>query len=373
MSSTARFIADVSRVSRYARLGEVVGAWDRFRRRLLTPDVSEASLEKRGFYRKNQAAQDLLETVGKVFLDGFGDAVESRSTADAEQRLERVPTRFRGFAYEGAAMGLAVRDGLPLGGRGHVASLLAGGGDRHHYMVYVGVGWAMARLPRFRWPDPDDFDPLLVWLILDGYGFHQAYFHTRRYVTQRYRAESFPWPGGAHAGYANRAIDQGIGRALWFVAGTDPARATTLANRFPADRRPDLYSGIGLAATYAGGVDAADLHDLAERAGTYRPELAQGSAFAAEARIRAGLVVPHTALATGVLCGTDPEHAARITRQVRPGPAEISGVAPGSGAARRPGSAHRPGASSGAPVVPAYEVWRRRIAHEFVSLGGIPK
>lgn len=316
------------------------------RRRLLTPDVSETSLGKRGFHKKNPDAQKLLETVGKVFVDSYGHAVEARSIVEVEERLETSPKRFRGFAYEGAAMGLGVLDGLPFGGHHRVDDLLTGRGHRHVYMVYVGIGWAMARLPKLRWPDARSLDPLLRWLVLDGYGFHQAYFHTRRYVDEQFQDPRFPWPVDGSRGYPNRAIDQGIGRALWFVAGTDAARVASMIEKFPAYRHGDLYGGAGLAATYAGGCDADELHVLRERAGAHRPMLAQGSAFAAEARVRASLLVPHVGVATEVLCGATPERAARITQDVRPDSA-VDGE------------------------LPAYEAWRQRIAAEFVSLGGV--
>ncbi len=317
------------------------------RRRVLTPSVVECSLEKRGFFEKSEAARDNLETVGATFLDGYGHAVEARDAADAHERLDRIAEPFRGFAYEGAGMGAAMLDGLPLGGQRHVTDLLSGPGDRHVYMIYVGVGWAMARLPRFRWPAPASFDPLLRGLVLDGYGFHQAYFHTRRYVHERYRDAAFPWPDGRAAGRAadtsaNSIIDQGIGRAMWFVGGTDVGRVTDLIDSFPADRRADLYAGTGLAATYAGGVGEAELVELRTHAGEYRVQLAQGSAFAAEARIRAGLVQPHTAVATGVLCGTTPARAAQLTQDVRP--------------------------RAATPGLQAYQSWRPDIAAQFAHL-----
>ncbi|RZQ61137.1 DUF1702 family protein [Amycolatopsis suaedae] len=316
------------------------------RRRVLTPDVSETSLDKRGFHKKSPAAVELLEKVGRIFLEGYGNAVEARTVADAQARIDRIEERFRGFAYEGAGMGWAMLDGLPFGGRGRVRASLNGPGEPHNYLIYVGVGWAMARLPRFRWPSPEAFDPLLRWLVLDGYGFHQAYFRTHRYIDQQYQEERFPWPGGPAGGYANRAIDQGIGRALWFIGGTDVDVVTSIIERFAAHRRSDLYAGTGLAATYAGGVTERELEQLRERAGEHRAALAQGSAFAAEARARAGLLGEHSRLAARILCGTDAETAARVTQDVRP-------AHPVDGAE------------------PAFETWRRDIGAQFVSLGGV--
>jgi len=90
-------------------------SWRALRRRLLTPSVSQTSIEKRGFHRKSAAAQERLETVGKTFLIGYGEAMEARRPADAVGALEQVPEWLRGFAYEGAGMGFAMLDGLPLG------------------------------------------------------------------------------------------------------------------------------------------------------------------------------------------------------------------------------------------------------------------
>ncbi len=188
-------------------------------------------------------------------------------------------------------MAFAVLDALPFGGAGRVSRFIAGEGDKHIYMAYVGMGWAMARVPRFRWNVIAALDPLLRWLALDGYGFHQAYFHTSRYVHEMYQDVAFPWPADGPRWYINRAVDQGIGRAMWFVGGTDADRVATMVEKFPEHRRPDLYSGAGLAATYAGGADEEEMRLFWRRAGEHRPQLAQGSAFAASARVRAGLVV----------------------------------------------------------------------------------
>src|SRR5262249_30596908 len=158
---------------------------------------------------------------------------------------------------------------LPLGRTDHVTRFLGGRGNDHVYMVYVGVGWAMARVPRFRWRTLTAPDPLLRWLVLDGYGFHQAYFRTDRYVRGHYREPAFPWPRGGRAGYADRAMAQGIGRASWFVGGADPRVVADLLDRFPESRRADLYSGAGLAATYAGGADEPELCWFWDHAGQH--------------------------------------------------------------------------------------------------------
>jgi hypothetical protein len=320
-----------------------VFSWLRsLRRRILTPNDSETELSVRGFHVKDEQSRELLETVGRVFLRGYAFAAEASYPAQAEDRLEEIPERFRGFAYEGAAMGFAVRDGLPLGRHDLVATFLKGRARDHVYMVYVGVGWAMARLPRFRWPTVDVSDPLLRWLVLDGYGFHQAYFRTEKYVHRQYREPSFPWPAAGPDWYADRVIDTGIGRAMWFIGGTDPGRVADLIDAFPEERRSDLYSGAGLAATYAGGVDEGELRNFRDRCGPHLPMVAQAAAFAATARVESGLLVPHTDLATAVLCGMPALDAHAASIAVRPAP-------PFTG------------------EVPAYEVWRQRVGAVFAA------
>ncbi|HEX3733266.1 MAG TPA: DUF1702 family protein [Mycobacteriales bacterium] len=314
--------------------------WRALRRRIMTPSMSQTRLDVRGFHTKDPESRELLEAIGRSFLTGFGYAAGARTPADAEWQLETVDRPFRGFAYEGAAMGFTILDGLRLGGGGSIQQFLAGRAEPHVYMVHIGVGWGLARLPRWRWAKVMPTDPFMRWFVFDGYGFHQAYFHTRRYVHERHREEPFRGPGGVIEPYANRAIDQGIGRALWFVAGADVDRLISILDSYPRERRSDLYSGAGLAASYAGGADETELSSLRDRAREHRASVAQGSVFACEARVRAGLVTPHTRLAARVFCGMSPEDAAAVADEA------IVGLPPDG-------------------EVPAFEVFRQRIAAEF--------
>lgn len=321
----------------------MAGVFRMLRSRILTPGASEVMLEARGFHVKNSGSRELLETIGRTFLAGFAQAAQARLPGEVDEPLKRLPVRFRGFAHEGAAMGFAVVDALSPGKGHRFTGYLKGPGDDHIYMAYIGLGWAMARIPRLRWPKYE-LDPLLQWMVLDGYGFHQAYFRTDRYVHRRARDSGLPWPADGPGWYTARVLDQGAGRALWFVGGADAEVVLDLIEGFPPQRRPDLFSGAALAATYAGGAGEAELRGFWKRAGEYRPQVAQGCAFAAEARHRAGLEVPHTEVATQVFCDMTPDQAAQVALRNRP--AEVV-----------------------TGEVPAHEVWRRRIADEFVSLG----
>lgn len=312
------------------------GLWASLRKKVVSIQDREALVSTRGFVVSSAAKADRLESIGRVFLSGYNAAVGVEDLHDLKRELEAAPPAFRGFAYEGASMGLAVADFMTPWAR-RWTQFLRQFGAPHVYMIHVGYGWAMARLPISlaalnRLEDP------LRWLAMDGLGFHQGYFHWREYVEAAK-------PPAKLQGYAARAFDQGLGRSLWFVCGADPARIAAAIGRLGERRAPDLWAGAGLAATYAGGASRSELEELRTLAGQLLPHAAQGAAFAAEARRRAGNPTEETELACRILCGTPLEDAARVARETLP----------------RPGSA--PAGEE------AYEIWRTRIRDHFSELG----
>jgi enediyne biosynthesis protein E3 len=307
--------------------------------RLFLPDKSEVTFAKRGWKPAEPARQANLEKVGLKFLEGYEYGLQGRTLADVESALETIEPAFRGFAYEGCGMAMAIRDALPMSGRHWTRDLLASRGANHVYMVYIGVGWAMARLPKIRWSSIHPHDPVLSWLALDGLGFHQAYFHTKKYIDGQQQDRI---PGWEPQAYAQRVFDQGVGRALWFINGSDVQRAASCIGAFAPSRQADLWSGTGLASVYAGGVDAGELSDMVRLSGQYRSNVAQGAAFAAKARLLAGLVTPGTELGVKVHCDMSVEEAAAVTEEAQVGlPASDTDV-------------------------PIFEVWRERIRQNFV-------
>ncbi|MFI6319953.1 DUF1702 family protein [Nonomuraea sp. NPDC050556] len=273
-------------------------------RRLLHQDPAQVDFERRGF--RLGPARSTLEAAGLAFLTGFNAANEARDVNDVSARIGTLPPDRWGFAYEGAGMAFAVHDVLTLSRGARLAALLDGPGRDYPHLIHVGAGWAFARMRLRPWAMPNALDPLLRWLSWDGYGFHQAFFATERaLVGQRVEA--------GVTGVRLAVRDQGMGRALWFAecATADPIAARIAC--FPPERRGDLWSGVGLAATYAGGAGTDELVRLARQAGDYRAELAQGAAFACAARLRSGIVPVHTQVAVTVLAEVDHERASAWT------------------------------------------------------------
>lgn len=309
------------------------------RKRVMTPPMKETTFAVRGFEPTAPEKQAMLEKIGTIFLTGYGHGMAGQDTGEVAAGLATIDRDFRGFAYEGCAMALTLRDALTPWPTSHVRNYLEGPAVEHPYMTHIGTGWAMARLPRFRWTSVIPSDPLLRWLALDGFGFHQAYFKTDKYIAGQYvepRLRGWTYTPS----YANRAVDQGIGRALWFISGADVDRAVRNINRFAPERHADLWAGAGLATTYAGGIDVSALEAFSAAAGQYRPDVAQAAAFAAKTRLRTELVTAHTETAVKVHCGMSVQEAAAITDEEQEG-------LPRDGR------------------LPAYEVWRARIRTHF--------
>ncbi len=304
----------------------------RLRKRFLSISPEEATFARRGFIASDPATGRHLEHAGRTFLAGYHVALEDGGVQTLARRLDAIEPEFRGFGFEGAAMALALLDRLSPR-RHRVREFLAGPGGPHTYMVHVGVGWALARLHRRIETPPASLDPLLGWLAVDGYGFHEGYFYPHRYV----REQRIPH---RVASYAARTFDQGLGRSLWFVEGGDVGRIPATIASFHSHRHADLWSGVGLASSYAGGVDEVALHSLRAASGPFLPCLAQGAVFAARARQRAGNQAAHTDAACRAYCGVGADQAAGMAEAALED-LRVDGT------------------------LPAYEVWRRRIQAQF--------
>lgn len=305
-------------------------------RRLLFGIPSEQAVFQRPGFA--QEAWERFQPVAHSLVEGYHASLEDSRFEVLVPRLNVVDARLRGFAYEGAGMGLAALDCIAPW-KNRVKLFVEGPAAPHMYPTYVGVGLVLARLKR----QPERFlsrlDPVLGWVVVDGYGFHEGFFAWRRTVKGQVV------PGGLSR-YARRLFDQGLGRSIWFSSGALTDRIIATIGAFPPERQVELWSGIGMACTFAGGTDQASLEALRKAAGPHRFQLAQGSAIAAKGCREAGTPAPHAELACEILCGMSAEQAAHLaTRSYQDLPLDRS--------------------------EPAYEIWRCRIRAHFIAEEGI--
>jgi enediyne biosynthesis protein E3 len=275
--------------------------------RFLKIDRREVEFASRGFTCSSLEIQNRLENIGRVFLQGYSAALEEKNQNTLADNLNLILPEHRGFAYEGAAMALALLDGLGLR-RNALMQFAAGAGERHIFMLHVGAGWAYARLPWIRRRIEVVFQklhPVLRWLAIDGYGFHEGYFHAK--------AQAGPGnPAPRLSEHARHVFYQGLGRSLWFAKGADVRRISTAISTFTKLYCGDAWSGVGLACAYAGGIAPDAIAELRRAAGVHAAALAQGAVFAAKARQLAGNPAQHTDVACLVLCRMPAEEAAAL-------------------------------------------------------------
>lgn len=314
------------------------------RRLLLAPRLSQVGFTHLGFPGRDAPRARYLERIPEAVVCGFEWGIESGDPREVEHRLETVSPDLCGFAFEGVAMAYTIRDALPLGRSDRTREFMLGPALPHTFLTYIGIGFAMSRLPRPLWrnvlPDLEGnpYHPTMSWLAVDGYGFDLAYFDARRWIDGQRIPDPYPWEGRPE--YFLRAFDQGVGRALWFVHGARYDGVAAAVERFPRRRRPDLWSGVGLAAVFAGGSSPDELAKLLERAGEDAPHVFQGAVFAAKARVFSGHVPEHTEASVQALTGLDPRGAAALADDQR--------VEPRQGGTE-----------------PAYETWRAGVRRRF--------
>jgi enediyne biosynthesis protein E3 len=277
---------------------------------------------------EDEGVRRRLKAIGDVFLAGYRAALEEEDPEALAARLARTDRELWGFAYEGAGLGLSLLDALPPWRGRRFATFLRGAGAGQPYLLHVGAGWVLARLPVSPARFLGRLDPLLRWLALDGLGFHEAFHRWRRTVERRRLPARL-------SGYG-RPFDIGVGRRLWLTPEVEAGNLPRIIATFPADRQGDLWTGVGEACAFAGVRGPEALTGILQAAGRFAPQLGQGAAFAAKVRARGGNPTPHTELACRLFCRMSAAEAAALTDEA------LAGLPPDG-------------------EIPAFEVWRRRI------------
>lgn len=248
----------------------------------LTLSLDECKQENRpGFLVLNNAAQKRAESVSEHFVRGFNAGLELDG-AELVERLNALDENFRVFAFEGSAMALYVRDQMFPWKGNRFDKMVEALGHQYLAVFMVGTGIGMARLP-FAKKDAVErsrrLDPLYGWLALDGLGFHEGYFHFDRFQAAHEVPEYLPET-------ARPSFDQGLGRAVYFGQCASARHVSERIAGFDKARQGDLWHGIGVALTFAGGNEESGIADFAAAAGDYFPHLATGVLGAAHGRAR---------------------------------------------------------------------------------------
>jgi hypothetical protein len=274
---------------------------------LLKIPYSEVQVSKRDFIEIDTKFSMHIELIGSAFLDGYHSQLKNTNINNLINDIVlNINNEFLGFAFEGAAMSARILDFInPLSSRNNINKLFNSFmGNKHEYLLYVGIGWAIARLP-FKKKIMSKYKVFLYPLIIDGIGFHQGYFYTKKTTNSQYVPEYI-------SQHDQAAFDQGVGRSLWFSQGGNAWQIAKVINKFHWTRQGDLWMGVGLASTYAGGNNRS-ISELCCLSKNYRSNLALGSSFAAKARFRASNITKESEYACSIYCNSSIEEAADIT------------------------------------------------------------
>lgn len=213
-----------------------------------------------------------IEQIVTVFKTAREMAEGNGLSDTLRKHLVTADEYYRSVAFEGAAMGLAVRD-ISLW-----EEFLKNDGAPHAVQVHIGLGWALAEQQRAvpenpTWPDPDS--------VLDGYGYYHGLFRRRLSI----RTQGIP-DGLDDAQLP--AFDRGLGRSLWYISKGDVELLQRMVTAFSEERQPNLWRGIGIAVTFVGGCDELLLRQVHAAAGVFHHQLGEGAVRAAKSRSMAG-------------------------------------------------------------------------------------
>jgi len=264
------------------------------RKSMFALPLTEANFSKRGF-QSGEEGEKRLELVAKVVIAGYNTALETGFTSDLLIHQEMVSRELRGFFTEGIGMGLFTLDLFSITQKSRFWSFVETKGINHKYMSYIGAGIACGVFKRHSIRNfLKKASPTSGLLLLNGIGFYYAYFKLGKAVDNFFIPKNL-----SQDKFYIECYDNGMGRAFWFINGGNPDKIASMISTFPNDRQGAIWAGIGLAATYAGGVEKSKIQKLTSLAGKHSNRLGEGSVLATHTRDLAGN--PHKTDATEII------------------------------------------------------------------------
>lgn len=192
-------------------------------------------------------------------------------------------TRYKSVCYEAAAVHEAIKDI-----KSNDASFNCWGGfnQKHHDLyasqIHVGLGWAMGESNKYSSNFIMGLNPVWAWRVIDGLAYYKGLFE-RREVIRRAIVPSFITGEFIHA------FDEGLGRSLWYTSQGEVERLLRSINIFDSSRHPDLFRGVGIALTYAGGTTKSEFTILLSNINDYKKDFICGVLMGSESLLKQGV------------------------------------------------------------------------------------
>jgi enediyne biosynthesis protein E3 len=217
-----------------------------------------------------------MEKIRYIFQHALYISTE-QANPELQEHLESVDSEFRSVAYEGVAMGLAVKD-LFEGTLQRWRVFMRNTRQEYLPHVHVGLGWAIAKqkLPSLIFID--SIQPLLRSRVIDGIGYYDGTFKQTQSVGNKLRPDCILLNDCS-------AYDQGLGRSLWYSCKGDVEKIKLMVQSFPESRQSHLWRGIGIASIFVGKCADSSLQMLKIAAANHSVQLGMGAAIVAKARM----------------------------------------------------------------------------------------
>jgi enediyne biosynthesis protein E3 len=252
-------------------------------------------------------ASDVAQRMEKIkFVFQHALTFSSNDDLALDTYLKEADADFRAVAYEGVAMGLALRD-FEEGVLNQWRAFMRRSDPVYQPHVHVGLGWAIAKqqIPSLLFLS--SLPPAMLFRVFDGYGYYDGTLRQRQSIQNKVRPE-------VASEYA-AAYDQGLGRSLWYQTKGAPQKTGDLVSAFPPERHAALWRGVGIACAFVGGSDEDTLNTLADFSAHARKHLALGVATATMARFLTNTFSADTELACQILCGQSAEKTIALFKE----------------------------------------------------------
>ena len=234
----------------------------------------------------NETIQN-IEKIKSIFLDTQLFYAEHDNMDELIAYLENTESTYRSIAYESASMSIALKDLENNPGLNTWLFFAKVPALAHKAQVYIGLGWAIAKLGIPFLPVVEKIETRLYHRVADGCGYYDGIFRQRQTVLSQQLPSYLPEA-------AMPIYNQGIGRSLWYSSNADINKIRSKIESFPTGRQADLWRGIGIAVAYVGGCDDDTLKTLLQYAAVNSIQLACGSALAARSRMEANTMTTDT-------------------------------------------------------------------------------
>ncbi len=256
------------------------------------------------------SVQGKMDAIQNNFLHVQDIFFESPNWKQHVAELEAADIEFRSIAYESASMSIVLED-LKQGEQlTNWFQFLNESASAHATQVHVGLGWAFAQALKNPMPYLSELHPMMRYRVLDGYGYYEGIFRRRRSIINHLKLE-------AADAIASAALDQGLGRSIWYLNKGIIDDAKTMIEGFAIGRQKDLWRGLGIAIAYVGGCDEDTLGEIFSKADSFKTQLATGAAMALVSRDSAKYISTDTELACKVWCKQDAEQILELNNAIK--------------------------------------------------------